>query len=101
MITVRKQKNPYGLSVEGHAGAEKNDQGHDLVCAAVSTLMHTLRYSLCKQYVEHACEEEDGHMEIRMQRDKDFDRETAQTFLVIEQGLEMLERAYPEHIKIM
>lgn len=32
--------------IRGHAGAEKNSEGHDLVCCSVSMLVQTLAYSL-------------------------------------------------------
>ena len=40
MITVRFEKGAYAFLVTGHAGA--GPEGHDLVCAAASTLAQTL-----------------------------------------------------------
>ena len=101
MITVRKVKHPYGLVVDGHAGSMLNDNNHDLVCCAVSTLMYTLVYSLRRQGVKIEYTVWDGHMELRVKSDREFNRDVAQSFLVVEHGLEMLATAYEENLKII
>ena len=99
MITVTRLHRPYGLVMEGHAGAEKNEHEHDLVCCAASTLMQTLLYSLSRQghVIEHAMR--DGYMLIRCHEDYAFDSQMAATFMAVEDGLEMLAQGWPEHIK--
>ena len=101
MITIKRVHRPYGLIVDGHAGAPRNEQNHDLVCCAVSTLMQTLLYSASRQghMIDHDTTE--GHMEIRVHEDDTFDRMLAQTFMVVEDGLQMLVDAYPGQIKFV
>lgn len=101
MITIKRTHRPYGLIVDGHAGSDKNGEGHDLVCCAVSALMQTLIYSASRQghMVDH--DTRDGHMEVRVHDEYTFDRLLAQTFMVVEDGLEMLAQAYPENIKFV
>lgn len=47
MINIWAKYNgePFRLTAEGHADAGRNDEGHDLVCCAVSTLIQTLAFS--------------------------------------------------------
>lgn len=99
MITITRLHRPYGLVMEGHAGAELNENDHDLVCCAASTLMQTLLYSLSRQghVIDHEMRE--GHMLIRCHDAYNCDRQMANTFMVVEDGLEMLAQEWPEHVK--
>lgn len=101
MITIKRVHRPYGLIVDGHAGSMMNERDHDLVCCAVSVLMQTLLYSASRQghMIDHDTTE--GHMEIRVNDDYSFDRLLAQTFMVVEDGLQMLADAYPKQIKFL
>lgn len=99
MITITRLHRPYGLQMEGHAGAHENVHGHDLVCCAASALMQTLLYSLDRQghVIDH--EMRDGYLMIRCHDTYSCDRQMAHTFMVVEDGLEMLVQEYPECIK--
>ena len=99
MIEIRRLHRPYGIEMKGHAGAAVNAQEHDLVCCAASTLIQTLLYSLSRQEVMVDHDVEDGYMRVSMHDDRDFGREVAQTFMTVEDGLEMLATAYPECIR--
>lgn len=99
MIEIKRLHRPCGLEMTGHAGAARNEQGHDLVCCAASALIQTLLYSLSRQEFRVDHDAEEGYMRVCMHDDRDFNREAAQTFLVVEDGLEMLAAAYPEHIR--
>lgn len=44
-INVRWMSEPWRMTVTGHADAIRNEEGHDLVCCAVSTIVQTLGVS--------------------------------------------------------
>lgn len=100
MIKVTHETDTYGLSVSGHAGAQKNAEGHDLVCCAVSALMQTLLYTASKsgQMLDH--ETEDGYLRVAITPGQKFTRELQIMFRTVEDGIEMLAQAYPECIEI-
>ena len=100
MIRVTHDQEGYGLTVEGHAGADRNAAGHDLVCCAVSTLVQTLLYTASKagHMLDHEARE--GYMHIAITPGQRFNRELQVMFRVVEDGMEMLEVAYPECIEI-
>lgn len=99
MIRVTHDQEGYGLTVEGHAGAARNAAGHDLVCCAASTLMQTLLYTASKAgyMLDHDARE--GYMHISITPGQHFTRELQVMFRVVEDGLEMLEAAYPQCIE--
>lgn len=100
MIKVTHEKDVYGLSVSGHASAQKNAEGHDLVCCAVSALMQTLLYTASKSghMLDH--ETEDGYLRVAITPGQRFTRELQIMFRTVEDGIEMLAQAYPECIEM-
>lgn len=100
MIKITHDQEGYGLEVSGHAGAEPNELGHDLVCCAVSTLMQTLLYAASKagHMLDH--ETEDGYLHVSITPGQRFTRELQAMFRTVEDGIEMLAQAYPECVEI-
>lgn len=100
MIKITHETESYGLAVSGHAGAQQNAEGHDLVCCAVSTLMQTLLYTASKagHMLDH--EAEDGYMRVAITPGERFTRDLMEKFRTVEDGIEMLAQAYPECIEI-
>ena len=100
MIRITHEEDVYGLSVVGHAGAEINAEGHDMVCCAVSALMQTLLYTASKSghMLDH--ETEDGYMRVAITPGQRFTRDLQIMFRTVEDGIEMLAQAYPECIEI-
>ncbi len=86
------------IRAEGHAGYEP---GHDIVCAAISTLMQTLYAgldSVC--HAETRKKQEDGMMMVVAYAGKDNRKETHAIFQGILCGLQLIAREYPEYVKV-
>lgn len=100
MIKATHDPDCYGLIVDGHAGGQKNAQGHDMVCCAVSALMQTLLYTAAKSGHKVDHDAKDGYMHISITPGQAFTRELQVMFRTVEDGIEMLAQAYPECIEI-
>ena len=79
------------LRAEGHAGFAP--KGQDIVCAAVSTLMQTLAYSLDGGTVTYA--DDRNLMEVQAKQNLD----SVTKFELVTDGLILLADAYPEHVR--
>lgn len=101
MIHVKSDREGLTLTMQGHAHAEHNGEGHDLVCCSASILVQTLAY-----YAQEC-----GHLQVQgrlAKGDAYIHLEPEQgclgaariAYTVIERGLEMLQKAYPQHISI-
>lgn len=87
----------FGIKAEGHAGYKA---GSDIVCSAVSALLQTLYAGLemyCFAPVEH--EQKSGIFVLRGRRGRET-KEVKVLFDSILFGLELIEREYPENVKL-
>lgn len=102
MITVKSDHLSWSITVEGHAGAPTNAQGHDLVCCAASVLIQTLIYSASRRGYNMEHEAWDGYERVGIARGhQQLDEALVSAFATIEHGMDMLEEAYPEHIRVV
>lgn len=105
MIKVKFDMIDFALDMEGHANAPREGD-FDLVCCAASTIGQMLLYTL-EQYndsrggIEKIDEEmEPGKLHIRA-RVKEWARVSVKTrFMIIRDGMEMLQDRYPEYISV-
>lgn len=101
MIMVQADRLGMELTMTGHACAEHNGEGHDLVCCAASVLVQSLAY-----YAQRKdCIEVDGHFRkgdarVKLRPFGGHYCEARTAFAVTLSGLEMLAAAYPQHISI-
>lgn len=97
----------FSLTATGHAMAERNAEGHDLVCCAVSALLQSLG-----NYLEEECDE----MIERLEYDYDVEEETltiecipnehhaekiGMLFEMTIKALEDLEKQYPTNLTLI
>lgn len=93
----------FKVTIQGHAGAEKNAEGHDMVCCAVSTLVQTLSYSLKRLpdvSVRARMEKGDAELEVKKTiscPDSQWELATARTAMFMD-GILLLVNQYPECI---
>ncbi len=84
------------IYVKGHAG--HGVKGCDLVCAAISTLIFGFMENLDKAQLEYGCKMEDGSILIT------YDSVLSPRYSFYEDflynALKMLEREYPENVKV-
>ena len=89
MIHVRYDSKGPGIEIRGHACA--GEYGKDLVCAAASVLMHTLRKTLG---TDGTALMQDGRTAIESRSGKNREK-----FEVIFAGYEWLSENYPENVE--
>lgn len=82
------------LQASGHAGYAP--KGQDIVCAAVSTLMQSLAYSVGSGTV--TCDP-GGDNILRVQANRSLD--TLAKFELVIDGLYLLAQQYPENVQLM
>lgn len=94
-VIIKRHKNEYELSMNGHADYSRN--GNDIVCASASTIAYTLWGFLenCPEVVDIDTLEREGELEISCTADKTICR-TA--FYMAAIGLLQLEKAYPKNV---
>lgn len=106
MITIRhweedswSKPKSFHLTADGHAGADHNADGHDLVCCAVSTLMQALAHSCSKvDGLKVVSSQSDGFMHISLWGDTVWD-EILPRYTMVLDALEVLSYQHPEHIR--
>ena len=89
------------VTVEGHAG--NGPVGHDLVCAAVSSLVLTLAANVSYMEAQEAAQGvitklEEGNVEIQCTAYRRYKDSVEQIFRSICVGFELLATKYPENI---
>ena len=101
MIEVHASYEDLSLRMEGHAGAERNAQDHDLVCCAASILFQTLVRSCGLAHgVRVIGDAESGKASIRIDSDKVGNAAAIHRFQMCLDGLEMLEKSYPQNLRV-
>ena len=101
MIRVTYHRLYNRVTVEGHAGA--GPEGHDLVCAAVSTLALTLAGNVAHMESQGAVRDvitklEEGNAEIQCSPYRRYKDSVEQIFRSICVGFELLATKYPKNI---
>jgi uncharacterized protein YsxB (DUF464 family) len=98
----------FRLVAEGHAGyGQANDlpEGHDIVCAAVSTLGETaaqcmLELSEEKAIVIREMQIKSGFIDIRVLAKKKAQERLGHIVYTIQTGFELLRDSYPDFVKL-
>lgn len=100
MITVHYSDDDCILEARGHAGAAKNEYGHDLVCCAVSTLMDTYHYAGHMDGCIMLVEADKGYKRVEPDPDSQY-APALKHYLTCKRGMEMLARERPEHVRMV
>lgn len=102
MVEVRIDHDSATVLVTGHANAPRNEDGRDMVCCMVSTLVQTLLVScLAIPGVMADYTIEPGNVYIRIGKSPDTDRAIAERMRMFEDGVRMLSDKYNECVKIV
>ena len=99
MIRARIDRKKGEITVEGHAGAERNAQGHDLVCCAASVLLQAFLFSAISAGYRASWSLDPGNSRIHLE-EPDRDEGIRGRMTMLEDGLCMLEQAYPKCIRV-
>lgn len=86
------------VRMKGHAGAEKNAEGHDLVCASASMLIYALVESSRGVGCEYSLDSGNAWIRIRPGRDN-LEKARAKVELVVD-GFKLLQSQYPQCISL-
>lgn len=100
-IAITIGEDAYMLTADGHANAPRNDQDHDPVCCAVSTIVQTLAFSCA--LIEDVCtvfHTSSGHAMVTVTRFDELEGEITSRFQMAADGLEALAEQYPEFIRL-
>lgn len=102
-VEASKEKGRFKLLAEGHAGY--SNEGGDIVCAAISTLCCTLAEALTRLMQEGKavltrCTMTTAHVDIEAACVEGC-TDTCIVFFAILSGLEILEKEYPKHVKLI
>ena len=105
MIRARIDFESMELVIDGHAGGERNPEGHDLVCAAVSTLAYALaatmeeqnRYGKLRELMH---EEKEGYSYLRAAAKTEEWGQVMARFETVVDGLRLVSEQYPECLKL-
>lgn len=100
MINVTVDRAALSISATGHARAKRNEYGHDLVCAAVSTLMQGFAYAGTRSGHIMEVDMDKGHMVARIDPDTTASQGMRYIFEGYALGLQMVAENYPESLKI-
>ena len=106
MIIVRAESmgkwDTFSISADGHANAARNEENHDLVCCAVSTLMGTLANSCARiEDVNTIYQSSHGHALVTVTNiPEEIWHEIASRFTMAMDGLEGLAEQYPDSLRI-
>lgn len=101
MITIEYSREKLSIAARGHANAERNRWDHDLVCAAVSTLMQGWAYAGTR--TGHVMEvlQEHGCMVAQIDPDATPSEKLRHIFDGYVLGLRMVEENHPECVRIL
>lgn len=102
-IKVEWKKEPFVLTVTGHADATRNVDGHDLVCCAVSTIAQTLGISCASLpfvSTRYHSIKADGFEQILVTGTEAHWDELVPRFQMAIEGLTVLALQYPQHVHL-
>lgn len=101
-VHVRWKGEPFSLTAKGHTNADRNEEGHDLVCCAVSTIVQTLGVSCASLMdVETAYRRAPGDTEIVVSGTEAHWDQLVPRFQMAIEGLTVLANQYPEHLALL
>lgn len=103
MIVIQR-KSDTDLLVEGHAGSDI--YGHDLICAAVSTLMLTLEVNVRTMNKKGLLQRSvirlyPGHARIRCIPREGHGDEAAEVFDTVSRGFKSLAERFPKYVAFL
>ena len=101
MVEVRINRQNLSMEARGHAGAKHNEYGHDLVCAAVSTLMQAWAYAGTRTGHVMEVDMQHGVFFARLDPDATPSPALQHIFDGYALGLQLVEENYPEHVRIL
>lgn len=102
MIEILYHRQDLKVTVKGHANYD--EQGKDIVCSAVTSLMYCLGmfaeeyYDADKLYFEPIVKLESGGSEVSIVVRGTFEKEARVVFDTICNGLELIAKTYPENV---
>lgn len=101
VIDVIRKPNSVTVIAAGHAMAERNEDGHDLVCCAISTLMTALAISCANlegpATIYHTS---GGYAELTIQNVQTLPDEVRARVQMLIDGLTVLSQQYPQNIRM-
>lgn len=102
-IKVTWKKEPFMLTANGHAAAERSANGHDLVCCAASMLIQTLGVSCANvdgvNTTYHAVKNVGFEQILVTDTEAHWD-ELVPRFQMALDGLTVLANQYPQHVSL-
>lgn len=100
MITIRYCPETGYIMLKGHARAQENAYGHDLVCAAASALIHTYHYAAERSGYIMEIESDKGYKMVRPDPDCHYDSRLLEMQRTVLLGFEYLARDWTDHIRM-
>lgn len=101
---VTKEKGNYKkVVVKGHAYGSRNEEGHDLICSAVSALAYTTVYSVAELVgVKPIAEDGDGYFLLELPQNISEEQLKVQNTVVgtFEIGVREISLVYPKNVKL-
>lgn len=95
----QKDKLIYLIEVKGHANYA--EEGYDIICASVSSIVQTAVLGLVKvlfEKIEYTVEERDGYLKCKLDNPNDKTEIILQT---MKEGLKDIESQFPQYMKLM
>lgn len=95
----KKNKLIYLIEVKGHAGYA--EEGYDIICASVSSIVQTAVLGLFKvlsEKIEYRVNDHEGYLLCKL------DKPNSKTEIVLQtmkEGLKDIEAQFPQYLKIM
>lgn len=101
VIDIIRKPNSFSIVATGHANAPRNEDGRDLVCCAISTLMCTLANS-CAQIMGPATvyHTKSGMAELTVANVMTAPDEIKPRLQMLIDGFRVLEQQYPQNIRM-
>lgn len=103
MIKIDRERLPSGgirIEMTGHAGGERNEDGHDLVCAAASCLAYTLADAAYECCAKPTVCMEPGLTVIKGTPKLDRRTEFNTAMEYIAKGFDLLQTSYPNCLEV-
>ena len=101
MIEVTIDRKALSIEARGHAKAQRNEYGHDLVCAAVSMLMQAFAYAGMRTGHSMEVDMDKGHMHARIDPDTTATEQLRAMFDAYVWGLMLAAENYPQNVRIL
>lgn len=104
-ISIERDSERCIVEARGHAGADRNENGHDLVCASISMLCTTFAQAI----IESQADDDTDISSLRLEPGDvciDFEiirnSKRINAFIdMLEYGFELLENQYPQNVRVL